>query len=74
MVVFSAAKKRFSAIVNNFLNAKKVRGEWGNLAGGVNWPPPPVRKLIKVNEITLVSIHLSSAELTRDQMSKLSPS
>ena len=49
------------------------RGGWGKLAGGVKWPPPPVRHLIKVNEMTVVSGHLSSLEVTRSKISKSCP-
>ena len=49
------------------------RGGWGKLAGGVKWPPPPVRHLTKVNEMTVVSGHLSSLEVTRSKISKSCP-
>ena len=49
------------------------RGGWGKLAGGVKWPPPPVRHLTKVNEIAVVSGHLSSLEVTRSKISKSCP-
>ena len=48
------------------------RRGWGKLAGGVKWPPPPVRHLTKVNEMTVVSGHLSSLEVTRSKISKSS--
>ena len=54
----------FGFIGQKFSKIQDGRGDWGNL--------PPVRYLIKVNEINLVSIHLSWVELTRGQMSKLS--
>ena len=44
------------------------RGGWGKLAGGVKWPPPPVRQLTKEDEITEVSSHLSLLELTCGQI------
>ena len=49
------------------------RGGWGKLAGGVKWPPPPVRHLTKVNEMAVVSGHLSSLEVTRSKISKSCP-
>ena len=49
------------------------RGGWGKLAGGVKWPPPPVRYLTKVNEMAVVSGHLSSLEVTRGKISKSCP-
>ena len=52
---------------------KEVRGGWGKLAGGVKWPPPPVRHLTKVNEMAMVSGHLSSLEVTRSKISKSCP-
>ena len=49
------------------------RAGWGKLAGGVKWPPPPVRHLTKVNEMAVVSGHLSSLEVTRSKISKSCP-
>ena len=50
-----------------------LRGGWGKLADGVKWPPPPVRHLTKVNEMAVVSGHLSSLEVTRSKISKSCP-
>ena len=44
------------------------RGGWGKLAGGVMWPPPPVRYLTKEDGKTQVSSHLSLLELPREKM------
>ena len=54
----------------NFL---KHRGGWGKLAGGVSGRPPPVRHLTKVNEMAVVSGHLSSLEVTRKKNIEILP-
>ena len=58
---------------NRFSCCSEYREGWGKLAGGVKWPPPPVRHLTKVNEMNLVSGHLSSLEVTRSKISKSCP-
>ena len=59
-------KKLFYPL-DNFLTV--IVGEDGvNWPHGVKWPPPPVRHLTKVNEMTVVSGHLSSLEVTRSKI------
>ena len=60
-------------IFNSRTPVAPCRGGWGKLAGGVKWPPPPVRHLTKVNEMAVVSGHLSSLEVTRSKISKSCP-
>ena len=70
-----AACLRYDSVTTRVLGHRVAcfRGGWGKLAGGVKWPPPPVRHLTKVNEMAVVSGHLSSLEVTRSKISKSCP-
>ena len=50
------SKSKTWCLIGKWQKSKSTRrGEWGKLAGGVKWPPPPVRYLAKENGVTQVS-------------------